>query len=71
MTLDNILIVTHDADYNNLVIEETTYADLAKHKLSNGEILPTFKQYLLAGMQNNPNTGLVCEIKPSKKSLSD
>ena len=66
MTLDNILIVTHDADYNNLVIEETTYADLAKHKLSNGEILPTFKQYLLAGMQNNPNTGLVCEIKPSK-----
>lgn len=66
MTSDNILIVTHDSDYNNLIIEENTYADLAKHKLSNGEILPTFKQYLLAGMQNNPNTGLVCEIKPSK-----
>lgn len=66
MTSDNILIVTHDADYNNLIIEENTYADLAKHKLSNGEILPTFKQYLLAGMQDNTSTGLVCEIKPSK-----
>ena len=66
MTSDNVLIVTHDAEYNNLVVEENTYAVLAKHKLPNGEVLPTFKQYLLAGMQNNSNTGLVCEIKPSK-----
>ncbi|MBP0905403.1 glycerophosphodiester phosphodiesterase family protein [Mariniflexile gromovii] len=66
MTSDDVLIVTHDADYNNLVVEETTYAELSKHKLSNGETLPTLEQYLLVGMQNNTGTGLVCEIKPSK-----
>lgn len=67
MTSDNILVVTHDEKYNNLVVEETTYAELSKHKLSNGETLPTLKQYLLAGMKNNSATGLVCEIKPTKK----
>jgi glycerophosphoryl diester phosphodiesterase len=66
MTSDNILIIAHDAIYNNLVIEETTYAELSKHKLSNGETLPTLKQYIIAGMNNNNSTGLVCEIKPSK-----
>ena len=66
MTADNVLIITHDADYHGLVIEETTYAELSKYKLPNGEMLPTLKQYLIAGMQNNTSTGLVCEIKPSK-----
>ena len=66
MTSDNILIVTHDPTYNNLPIEDTTFAVLSKKKLSNGETLPTLKDYLLAGMKNNTSTGLVLEIKPSK-----
>ncbi|MCF7559199.1 family 16 glycosylhydrolase [Sabulilitoribacter multivorans] len=66
MTLDNVLVVTHDADYNNLVVEKSTYKELSKHKLANGETLPTLKQYILSGIQNNNSTGLVCEIKPSK-----
>lgn len=66
MTADNVLVVNHDPDYNGLFIEETTYSELSKHKLSNGEVLPTLRDYLLAGMENNPGTGLVCEIKPSK-----
>jgi len=66
MTLDSILIVTHDPDYQGLLIEENTYATLAKQKLTNGETLPTLKDYILAGMDNNPGTGLVCELKPSK-----
>tara|TARA_R110002073_G_scaffold40547_5_gene114950 strand:+ start:49646 stop:51247 length:1602 start_codon:yes stop_codon:yes gene_type:complete len=66
MTSDNILIVAHDADYNGLSIEQSTYKELSQHKLSNGEILPTLKQYVLAGMENNSSTGLICEIKPSK-----
>lgn len=65
MTSDDVLIVTHDPHYNDLKIEETTYEELSKHKLSNGEILPTLKQYILAGINNNSSTGLVCEIKPS------
>ncbi len=66
MTSDNVLIVTHDADFKGVDIETNTYAELSKQKLENGETLPTFKQYLLAGMENNTSTGLVCEIKPSK-----
>ncbi len=66
MTADEVLIVTHDANYNGLNIETSTYEELSKFKLSNGEKLPTLKEYLLAGMTNNTATSLVCEIKPSK-----
>ena len=66
MTADNVLIVTHDADYYGMEVEETLYSELSKYKLPNGETIPTLKQYLIAGMQNNPSTGLVLEIKPSK-----
>lgn len=65
MTADEVLIVTHDPSYNNLKIEKTNYSDLAALKLSNGEKLPTLKEYLLAGSENNNSTRLFCEIKPS------
>jgi beta-glucanase (GH16 family) len=66
MTADSVLVVAHDADYNGMEIENTTFKSLSKFKLSNGEPLPTLKSYILAGMENNTATGLVCEIKPSK-----
>lgn len=66
MTKDEVLIVTHDADFGGLDIESNTYNELAKHKLPNGETLPTLRDFILAGMSNNTSTGLVCEIKTSK-----
>ncbi|MDO8952397.1 MAG: glycerophosphodiester phosphodiesterase family protein, partial [Draconibacterium sp.] len=68
MTADDSLIINHDPHYNNLVIEESTYEDLLKFKLSNGEKLPTLREYIKAGMENNTSTRLVCEIKPSEIS---
>ncbi len=68
MTVDDSLIINHDAHYQKLSIEETSYADLEVHKLSNGEKLPTLREYLLAGMENNTSTRLICEIKPSETS---
>lgn len=65
MTADSVLIVNHDPHYNDLLIEQAHFSELSKKKLSNGETLPTLREYLMAGMQNNPTTGLVCEIKPS------
>lgn len=65
MTKDNVLIVTHDKDYNDLLVEETTYAELSKTKLPNGEILPTLKEFLIAGMKDNKTTGFIFEIKPT------
>jgi len=66
MTANDSLIVTHDADYAELIVEDTSYEELSRTPLENGEILPTLRSYLLAGMHNNTNTRLVCEIKPSK-----
>ncbi|MEL1254566.1 glycerophosphodiester phosphodiesterase family protein [Flavobacterium sp. DGU38] len=67
-TADDSLVINHDAHYNKLLIEETNYADLIKFKLSNGEKLPTLFEYISEGMQNNKQTLLVCEIKPSEIS---
>lgn len=66
MTKDEVLIVTHDATYNDLIIEESTYSKLAETKLANGETLPTLEDYIKAGLVDNPSTGLVVELKPSK-----
>ncbi|HEU4633584.1 MAG TPA: glycerophosphodiester phosphodiesterase family protein [Flavisolibacter sp.] len=65
MTADDSLVINHDPHYNKLEIEKTTYSELASHKLSNGETLPTLRQYLQAGLQNNQHTRLVLEIKPT------
>lgn len=66
MTSDEILVINHDGDYQGMTIAETSYADLAVHKLSNGETLPTLREYISVGMENNTTTRLVCEIKPAK-----
>ena len=65
MTADDSLVINHDFAYNKLPIEKTNYANLIASKLSNGEILPTLREYLLAGLENNNSTRIVCEIKPS------
>jgi glycerophosphoryl diester phosphodiesterase len=65
MTADDSLIINHDPNYNKLQIEKTNYADLIAFKLSNGEELPTLREYIIAGIENNISTRLVCEIKPS------
>lgn len=67
LTADDTLIVNHDDVYAGKKIEESTYTSLAETKLSNGETIPTARQYLLAGMQQR-STALVFEIKPSKIS---
>lgn len=66
MTADDILVVNHDGAYEGMSIAETSYDDLAIHKLPNGEKLPTLREYILAGLDNNTSTRLVCEIKPAK-----
>jgi glycerophosphoryl diester phosphodiesterase len=39
------------------------YADLNKNKLSNGEDLPTLKNYFITGTKDKHNTLMICEIK--------
>ncbi len=65
MTADDSLIINHDPHYQQMEIEKTTYRELRTIPLSNGETLPTLRQYLKAGLANNSHTRLVLEIKPS------
>ena len=65
MTADDSLIINHDPHYNKLEIEKSTCSQLTAFPLKNGEQLPTLRQYLLAGKENNNYTKLVLEIKPS------
>jgi glycerophosphoryl diester phosphodiesterase len=68
MTADDSLVINHDPNFHSLPIETNTYATLAQNKLSNGELLPTLREYIKAGMANNKHTRLVFEVKPSKIS---
>ncbi len=61
-TKDDSLIVEHDPTYANKNVERSTYAELAKTKLFNGETLPTLRKYLMAGSGQN-QTKLFLEVK--------
>ena len=62
LTKDDSLIVEHDPTYAGKNVETTTYAKLAATKLSNGETLPTLRQYLLTA-SGQSQTKLFLEIK--------
>jgi len=65
MTLDDSLVINHDPHFQGLDVEKSTFEQLSKYKLTNGEALPTLAQYLKYGMEDNTGTQLVMELKPS------
>ncbi|GGF38740.1 glycerophosphoryl diester phosphodiesterase [Echinicola rosea] len=67
MTADSVLVVNHDADFEGLIIEESTYEQLLSKKHNNGESIATVEEYLKKGMEQT-TTKLIFEIKPSKIS---
>lgn len=66
ITKDGEIIVNHDDDVNGLIISETNFKELRKHKLSNGEKIPSLEEYLKAG-KKFPEMRLVLEVKKSKQ----
>ncbi|WP_339758167.1 glycerophosphodiester phosphodiesterase [Algoriphagus aquimarinus] len=69
MTSDGVLVVNHDADFEGMEIETSTYKDLLTIKHENGEKLSTVEEYLKAGKKQK-GTKLIFEIKPSKISVA-
>lgn len=63
LTADDSLVLSHDATHNKLVIKDSKYDDLIAFKLSNGEKLPTLREYIIAAKDNNSSTLLFCELK--------
>lgn len=68
MTADGVLVVNHDADFEGIEIETSTYQELLTKKHTNGEKLSTVEEYLKAGKKQK-GTKLIFEIKPSKISV--
>jgi glycerophosphoryl diester phosphodiesterase len=66
MTADEALVINHDDHFHGLEIETHTLEELRRYFLSNGEHLPTLKEYLLQGITHNEGTKMVIEIKPTK-----
>ena len=67
-TADGVLVVNHDPHYQGMLIAGTSYEELRKQPLKNGETIPTLKAYLQAGMMQK-RTKLILEIKPVNDSL--
>ncbi|MGE5315936.1 MAG: glycerophosphodiester phosphodiesterase family protein [Acidobacteriota bacterium] len=66
MTSDDSLVVNHDPLHQGMPIEETSYGVLRSRPLANGELLPSLREYLRAGLDTSVRTRLVLEVKPSR-----
>lgn len=62
-TADNVLVVNHDPTINNVDIQSSLYSAIKDFTLVNGEILPTFENYLKVFKNECPNLVLIVEIK--------
>ncbi|WP_435355783.1 glycerophosphodiester phosphodiesterase family protein [Emticicia sp. SJ17W-69] len=69
MTKDGVLIINHDADYVGIDIESSTYNDLLKVPLANGENIPKLSDFISLG-KTQEKTTLFIEIKPSPAGKS-
>ena len=65
LTKDRQMILNHDQDLEGRIIEKTSFSDLRKIHLQNGEVPPTLEEYInLIKTQNK--TRLVIELKSNK-----
>ncbi|MEI7486497.1 MAG: glycerophosphodiester phosphodiesterase family protein [Chryseobacterium sp.] len=65
MTKDGVLVINHDEHHGKMEISETSFKELEKLKLSNGENFPTLKDYLKQGKKDK-SLKIIVEIKPDK-----
>ncbi|MBR5403809.1 MAG: glycerophosphodiester phosphodiesterase [Bacteroidales bacterium] len=62
LTADSVVVVNHDPTLNGIPIHTSTYRELLKAHLPNGEFIPTLNEYLHQGAKSD--CMLVLEIKP-------
>lgn len=65
LTADKVVVVNHDDSIQGHAIAASNYDDLKLLRLSNGETMPTLREYLRAGKQC-PGLQLILEIKPQR-----
>lgn len=62
-TKDGQLVINHDATYNGLTISTSTYSDLCKYQLSNGETIPLLEDFVKAYKECETEVFMVVELK--------
>ena len=62
-TKDGILVINHDATFNGLNISESTYLELNRYSLSNGESLPCLENFLEIRKNSRSDVRLIIELK--------
>lgn len=62
-TKDSQLVINHDATYKDLNISTSTYADLCKYHLSNGETIPLLEDFVKAYKECETEVLMVVELK--------
>jgi len=67
LTSDDSLVVYHDLSHAGMLIEKTTYADLVKVPLKNGEKIPTLREYIAFATRQS-GTKLIIDIKTPKEA---
>ena len=63
MTIDSVLILIHGDTINGMKVQEVPYSHLKDVKLSNGECIPTLREFLEAARHINPDMKLIFELK--------
>lgn len=69
MTKDKKLVVNHDSRFKGVSIKEASVDQCTSLKLSNGENMPTLRQYLKLGKKLE--TKLILELKPLSTSTDE
>lgn len=69
ITADDHIIANHDVTVGDMVVENSTLAQLQSVPLANGEVRPTLEQYLDAAKPMD--TRLIIEIKPHQNKQQE
>ena len=64
MTADSILVLNHDDNINQMKIQEVPYSYIKDIKLSNGEKIPTLREFLEVARRIDSDIKLIFELKP-------
>ncbi len=70
ITRDGEVVVFHDDDVDGVCIENANYADLKDKRLSNGERIPTLREYLNAA-KTLGKMKLILEVKEHKQPADE
>ena len=62
-TADGVLVVCHDATHDGLTISRSTYDELRRHPLANGEPLPRLEDFIQVFKMTDTLVKMVIEIK--------